>query len=78
MTDQENEVWKRAYDIHEKYHDGPKTDDEWISLARDCQKMCTEFPGMFSAGMCVMLIDYFETQYKARITDLPPEQMTMI
>ena len=63
MTDQNIEIWKAGYDLHEKYGEGPKTDAEWMALAEDCKALYNRYAGaLFAVSMGMMVMDYYEAK----------------
>ena len=77
MTDQDREIWKAGYDLHNKYGDGPKTDADWIRMTNDCKDMYNRFGKCdFAFRMALMLIEYYNGTRRTE-TPAEPEQMTM-
>lgn len=60
MTDQDMEIWKAGFDIHQRHGDGPKTEMDWIALAEDCRDLNNRFGGStFAFNMAMMMLDYY-------------------
>ena len=65
MTDQETEIWKAGYDLHNKYEACPKTDAEWNALVEECRDLYKRFGGTdFAFHMALMLVDYYSDMYR--------------
>ena len=78
MTDQNMEIWKAGYDIHERYGDGPKDEAGWIRLTEDCRDLYNRFgKADFAYHMALMLVEHFQAIYKKRSGADPAEQIKM-
>ena len=65
MTDQDREIWKAGYDIHDKHGDGPVTDADWNTLVEDCRALYNRFGGCgFAFHMAAMLVDYYSDKVR--------------
>ncbi len=63
MTDQDMEIWKAGYDLHEKYGEGPKTDADWKRLTDDCKDLFNRFGGSsFAFAMALFLLDFYDAR----------------
>ena len=77
MSDQDNEIWKAGFDLHNKYGDGPKTDADWIHLADDCNDLYRRFDmSDFSFRMAMMIMGYYNEKRREK-TPTDPEQIAM-
>ena len=59
MTDQDMEIWKRGYDIHEKYHGRKMTISDWTELSDDCRNLYNDYKTPFAMHMATMMLDLF-------------------
>ena len=76
MTDQDMEIWKAGYDLHNKYGEGPNTDEGWTDLANDCRDLYERFgKSEFAFHMGMMILDYYGDKYSKRATVRTCEQM---
>ena len=67
MTDQNMEIWKAGYDIHERYGEGPKDETEWNRLIEDCRDLYHRFGGTdFAFHMALMLVEHYQEIYKKK------------
>ena len=67
LTDNEREIWKRAYIIHEMFRDMSLDADGFLSLLGEIQKACNEYhndPLMGHLG--IALYDYFDTLFQRK------------
>ena len=65
MTDQDMEIWKAGYDIHDRHGEGPKTEAEWNALVEDCRGLYNRFGGTdFAFRMALMLVEYYNDKHK--------------
>lgn len=59
MTDQDNEIWKSGYDIHQKYQWRQMTITDWEDLGNDCRDLYEKYKTPFAMHMATMLLDLF-------------------
>ena len=66
LTDDERDMWKDLYTLHEKYHDRQWTDADWTELTRDVAELYKrreKAPLVLHMGDA--LIRYFEDVWRA-------------
>jgi hypothetical protein len=83
LSEEEREIWRIAYTLHEKYHDRRMTTDrDWEELTEDVKRlyvsedeMCT----LLSCALGVMMLEYFDSVYKHRrfVEERQPKQLTI-
>ena len=67
LTDEEREIWKDLYTLHERYHDRTWEPDDWVELAGDLGRMCDGHGNhALAIQMGIGLLDYFDACWKAR------------
>lgn len=77
LTEEEREIWKKAYDLHEMYCEGGWDLQRWDRFAKDLAAADYQFhhhPLM--SGLLVAIYDWLEAKEKDRQTH-EPEQMRM-
>lgn len=84
LTEEEREVWKDAYRLHEKYHDMKGTEEDWTSFAADLGPVTSKYEHSpktkrLAYAMLLALYTWFEDEQKIAKTEIRnvPEQVNM-
>ena len=59
MTQQDREIWKAGYDLHEKYQWRQMTLSDWQDLGNECRDLYEKFKTPFGMHMAMMILDLF-------------------
>lgn len=59
MTQEDREVWKAGYDLHEKYQHRQMTVADWQEMGNDCRDLYERFKTPFGMHMSMMIMDLF-------------------
>ena len=59
MTQQDREIWKAGYDLHEKYQWRQMTLADWQDLGNECRDLYEKFKTPFGMHMAMMILDLF-------------------
>ena len=59
MTQQDREVWKAGYDLHEKYQNREMTLGDWEELGNECRDLYEKYKTPFGMHMSLMILDLF-------------------
>ncbi len=56
---EDNDIWKRGYDIKAKYDGKDLTVADWMELSDECRDLYNEHNTTFAMHMATMLLDFF-------------------
>lgn len=59
MTQQDREIWKAGYDLHEKYQHRQLTLEDWSELGDECRDLYEKFKTPFAMHMATMMLNLF-------------------
>ena len=59
MTQQDMDIWKAGYDLHEKYQWRQMTLADWSTLGDDCRDLYERYKTPLAMNMAMMLLDLF-------------------
>ena len=82
LTEEEREVWKDVYSLHEKYHDTTWTSDEWMRFAQEVGPLVVKHEGRtrrLAEALVMALFDFMDKERKIELDAAmnAPQQMAM-
>lgn len=82
LTEEEREIWKDAYRIHERYHDMIGTDSDWLLVIREASPLIDKHSGAarrLAYELIMAVVNYMGEEQRIRLKKAreQPEQVRM-